>query len=847
MVAKIAGPATKPTAVLASTYSSMTLTVPAISLDESLAVVSPSTSSDGSPTAVPSSMISSRLRCCYCDNIFVYSQGARKYEITTSVKGPSCAMQRCVKCKRLFKRGGKREILRENGRRGTGMIENEQLRAPSQTPMRSIPLPAVFRTAITMDPVPTQVAFGFRSDALRSRQTRITELTMTRPTAMLIVHKELEYTTCIQVDAKQGFQKCSFYREQPIHALIGVVSRASSISASLTQSEWRVKLFVRLSTQSSREPMRKKQSEYEVDPECKGGGKRETPSKPADLRHRLARFLHAEIRGRHSWESDLVRLAAAGAGAAPHVVRQLPLFACRRVQRPPGGRVGGGSIPAHLAAFTRALVPLPSSERALRSRPFRRNCDRSPPYSIPIASFSPHSVSTAFLLPVFIVLRLRFCWQYRPAGCYGSRTTTKAVERRRDSLLAAIMSLQIICNGTVQWKFVYHRTNNSRVVADSFWLWEGKDIGRWDIRGKERDLTRSRVNQSVYSECPTDTAWNKLVACPFYLISYTRLWEQALYLIGCCRLASRPVACGEGSAVVIGSCCVRRLCTALSKHLPTLQQFTTRHWSRLTGADWRTVFQHVAGQRHHFASVRGCSSRYKQLFYHNSFSHAQLYYSNTKEKNRPVADFIGKQDRPTLYIIATSQSADLTENHQRINEVAQTQKLIVDAYIHYEPYRASEYRVDFNTINTQRSLSVAIGSCLLEKQFSYLTRPLRIPKHQHVSYEIRVQTVNTLYLGIFSAFEAEKRGTDKDEIATHIKYPIAAKRKAPNWRAVFQSHCAAGQMVDGGKNFIPSYPYPINLKIWQVKGLCSHIVEVCWARRALCCRKLADNGAAEPH
>ncbi|KAJ8865531.1 hypothetical protein PR048_033051 [Dryococelus australis] len=36
---------------------------------------------------------------------------------------------------------------------------------------------------------------------------------------------------------------------------------------------------------------------------------------------------------------------------------------------------------------------------------------------------------------------------------------------------------------------------------------------------------------------------------------------------------------------------------------------------------------------------------------------------------------------------------------------------------------------------------------------------------------------------------AEKRGNDKDGIATHIKCAIAAKLKALNWRAVFSSHC----------------------------------------------------------
>ncbi|KAJ8895368.1 hypothetical protein PR048_000700 [Dryococelus australis] len=42
-----------------------------------------------------------------------------------------------------------------------------------------------------------------------------------RSIATLILHKAEDYTTCIQVDLKQGFQKCSFYREQsiqPIHS-----------------------------------------------------------------------------------------------------------------------------------------------------------------------------------------------------------------------------------------------------------------------------------------------------------------------------------------------------------------------------------------------------------------------------------------------------------------------------------------------------------------------------------------------------------------------------------------------------------------------------------------------------
>ncbi|KAJ8871300.1 hypothetical protein PR048_027612 [Dryococelus australis] len=38
-----------------------------------------------------------------------------------------------------------------------------------------------------------------------------------RPMTMLILHKAEQYTTCVQVDLKQGFRKCSFSREQPIY------------------------------------------------------------------------------------------------------------------------------------------------------------------------------------------------------------------------------------------------------------------------------------------------------------------------------------------------------------------------------------------------------------------------------------------------------------------------------------------------------------------------------------------------------------------------------------------------------------------------------------------------------
>ncbi|KAJ8878084.1 hypothetical protein PR048_022551 [Dryococelus australis] len=46
---------------------------------------------------------------------------------------------------------------------------------------------------------------------------------VTRLMAVLFVHKEEEYITWTQVDLKQGFQKCSLYREQPILAVATLI------------------------------------------------------------------------------------------------------------------------------------------------------------------------------------------------------------------------------------------------------------------------------------------------------------------------------------------------------------------------------------------------------------------------------------------------------------------------------------------------------------------------------------------------------------------------------------------------------------------------------------------------
>ncbi|KAJ8877453.1 hypothetical protein PR048_021908 [Dryococelus australis] len=65
--------------------------------------------------------------------------------------------------------------------------------------------------------------------------------------AMLILHKEDEYTTSMPADLKQGFQKCSFYREQPTGVLLISGQRVNhyvdgdegSLTAVRIQLRWR--------------------------------------------------------------------------------------------------------------------------------------------------------------------------------------------------------------------------------------------------------------------------------------------------------------------------------------------------------------------------------------------------------------------------------------------------------------------------------------------------------------------------------------------------------------------------------------------------------------------------------
>ncbi|KAJ8868413.1 hypothetical protein PR048_029929 [Dryococelus australis] len=52
--------------------------------------------------------------------------------------------------------------------------------------------------------------------------------------SLLILRKAREYTMCIQVDLKQGFQKCSFYREQPLKECNDTRGQADTQTSPLT-------------------------------------------------------------------------------------------------------------------------------------------------------------------------------------------------------------------------------------------------------------------------------------------------------------------------------------------------------------------------------------------------------------------------------------------------------------------------------------------------------------------------------------------------------------------------------------------------------------------------------------
>ncbi|KAJ8880593.1 hypothetical protein PR048_017063 [Dryococelus australis] len=65
-----------------------------------------------------------------------------------------------------------------------------------------------------------------------------------RPMAMLILHKVEEYTTCIQVEPKQDFQKCSFYREQPLSPNTYIAHvRCRQHTCKIILLQWRIDTF----------------------------------------------------------------------------------------------------------------------------------------------------------------------------------------------------------------------------------------------------------------------------------------------------------------------------------------------------------------------------------------------------------------------------------------------------------------------------------------------------------------------------------------------------------------------------------------------------------------------------
>ncbi|KAJ8894983.1 hypothetical protein PR048_000291 [Dryococelus australis] len=104
-----------------------------------------------------------------------------------------------------------------------------------------------------------------------------------RPMAMLILRKAEEYTTCIQADHKQGFQKCSVYCEQAINYVrTGEIPLNHEISSSTRETwgnstqlgaEW-IDFELLLTSGRGRN-----EGGNEAAPECKGGGNGRSPRK----------------------------------------------------------------------------------------------------------------------------------------------------------------------------------------------------------------------------------------------------------------------------------------------------------------------------------------------------------------------------------------------------------------------------------------------------------------------------------------------------------------------------------------------------------------------------------------
>ncbi|KAJ8867800.1 hypothetical protein PR048_031605 [Dryococelus australis] len=88
-----------------------------------------------------------------------------------------------------------------------------------------------------------------------------------------------------------------------------------------------------LFTLQSRESIRAKRGEHRAAPEHNGRGNGRSPRKPADKRHRPARFPHAKIWGRSRWELNPVRLVVS-------VTKTYLATSCQRI--PCGGYPCGG-------------------------------------------------------------------------------------------------------------------------------------------------------------------------------------------------------------------------------------------------------------------------------------------------------------------------------------------------------------------------------------------------------------------------------------------------------------------------------------------------------------------------
>ncbi|KAJ8897854.1 hypothetical protein PR048_003207 [Dryococelus australis] len=139
--------------------------------------------------------------------------------------------------------------------------------SPSALPDRRDVSPAVlFFIQIALPPPPSnivrdpagvvapasQILAGLLLNLLRTTTKTQHALARSRDKTLKAVHdKAAEYTTGIQVDPKQGFQKCSFFCEQPIGVRVSVARIAPSLldlgHAALTKAGFTTIRFIRQS------------------------------------------------------------------------------------------------------------------------------------------------------------------------------------------------------------------------------------------------------------------------------------------------------------------------------------------------------------------------------------------------------------------------------------------------------------------------------------------------------------------------------------------------------------------------------------------------------------------------